>query len=65
MPKRPPLARSEIEELVESIRLPLDDPDACLSRDGRLRWEGALTGLEAALGRVPGLAVDDPESFRL
>ena len=38
--------------LAKSIRQLLDDPDAYLTRDARLRWEGALTALETVLGEL-------------
>ncbi len=57
-----PLTRSEQERLMVSLRSILDDPDANLSRDARLRWEGALTALEVVLGERPTLA---PEGLRL
>jgi hypothetical protein len=57
MPK--PLSRGEQLNMAESIRLLLADPDAHLSRDARLRWEGALTVLEVVLGQEPSLAPGD------
>jgi hypothetical protein len=59
----PPLSLTQVRPLIESIRHLLDDPDAHLSRDARLRWEGALTALETVLGESPSLgssAIDLP-----
>ncbi len=42
----------EAKVLAASIRCLLTDPDAALTRDARLRWEGALTALEVVLGEV-------------
>lgn len=60
-----PLFRAEQEKMVQSIRLLLKDPDAHLTRDARLRWEGALTALEVVLGETPtlGLGSVDPGSL--
>jgi hypothetical protein len=52
------LSRAEINRLADSIHFLLDDPDARLTRDARLRWEGALTALEAVLGVRPRLSPD-------
>jgi hypothetical protein len=56
MPER--LTRTEVERFAGAVRALLADADARLSRDGRLRWEGVLAGLEAVLGEpsslVPG-----------
>ena len=52
------LPEAEISRLANSIRLLLADPDAHLSRDARLRWEGALTALEVALEANPSLGAD-------
>jgi hypothetical protein len=54
-----PLSRTEQVKMVESIRLLLADPDAHLSRDARLHWEGALTALEVVLGKPPTLGIED------
>ncbi len=53
-----PLTRAEIAKLSDSVRQLLADPDARLSRDARLRWEGALTALETVLGQAPTLGRD-------
>jgi hypothetical protein len=55
--RRRPLSRAETVAFAESIRALLADPTN-LSRDARLRWEGALTGLEAVLGQDPTLGRD-------
>ena len=57
MAKRLPIG--EGERLAESIRALLADPDAHLTRDGRLRWEGALTAVEAVLGKCPSLLAEN------
>jgi hypothetical protein len=62
--QRRPLPRAEVDQMAEAIRALLDDPDAGLSRDGRLRWEGALAALEAVL-RSPSSLVDDEAWPRL
>jgi len=54
-----PLTRAETAAFADSIRALLADPDANLGRDARLRWEGALTAVEAVLGKAPSLATDD------
>ena len=43
------LTRAQIAKLADDIRGVLADPDA-LTRDARLRWEGALTALDLVLG---------------
>jgi hypothetical protein len=53
------LTRVDVERFAESIRELLDDSDAGLSRDARLRWEGALSALEALL-REPSSLVETP-----
>jgi len=53
-----PLTRAETTAFADSVRAILADPDANLSRDARLRWEGALTALEAVLGRAASLTSD-------
>jgi hypothetical protein len=50
-----PLRRSEIEDLAESIRAFLTDPDADLNEHARRRWEGALAALEVVLGQGSSL----------
>jgi MoxR-like ATPase len=50
--KSQPLTRAEVERMVESVRALLDDPDAGLSREARLRWQGVLVALDTVLGRV-------------
>lgn len=57
-----PLSRTDQIKLRDAIRTLLFDPDLALSRDARLRWEGALTALEVALGEIPTLA---PETLDL
>jgi len=54
-PKPRPFTRAETAAFADSIRALLGDTDANLSRDARLRWEGALTALEAVLGKAPSL----------
>jgi len=54
-----PLTRVETAAFADSIRALLADPDANLSRDARLRWEGALTAIEAVLGKAPSLFADE------
>jgi hypothetical protein len=44
-----------MERLAEEIRALLAEPQAALSRDARLRWEGAVTILEVVLGDRPSL----------
>ena len=46
-----PVRRSEIEELVVSIRRILDDPDADMNEPMRRHWEGSLAALDVILGR--------------
>ena len=60
-----PLTRSEVTALAEHVRALLHDPDANLTRNARLRWEGALTAVEYVLGRTPTLISEDPERFVL
>jgi hypothetical protein len=55
--QRRPFTRVEVERFAESVRALLADPDAGLSSDGRLRWEGALAALEAVL-REPSTLLD-------
>ena len=62
---RSPLSSPEVEQLRESIRRLLDDPDANLSRDARLRWEVALTAVEAILGEPSSLVRDDRDQIGL
>lgn len=50
------LPMTEIRHLAADIRAMLDDADAGLSRDARLRWEGALTVLEVVLWERSSLA---------
>jgi hypothetical protein len=57
--ERRPLARVEIERMADAARSLLGDPDAGLSRDARLRWEGALTAIEVVLGERPSLPEPD------
>jgi hypothetical protein len=59
MPKR--LARPEVERFAESVRALLADPDAGLSRDARLRWQGVLAGLEAVLGERSSLVAGEQD----
>jgi hypothetical protein len=44
------LTRAQIAKLADDIRGVLADPGADLTRDARLRWEGALTALDLVLG---------------
>jgi hypothetical protein len=53
------LSRDEVAKLADSVRRLLADPDTRLSRDARLRWEGALTALETVLGQAPTLVRED------
>jgi hypothetical protein len=41
---------SEVEQLVDSVRGMLADPQAGLNDNERRRWEGALIALEVVLG---------------
>jgi hypothetical protein len=44
------MTRAEIQQLANSIRSLLADPDSDLNEPMRRRWEGALAALEAVLG---------------
>jgi hypothetical protein len=59
------LSWPEVERMADAIHAALDDADAGLGRDARLRWEGALAALETALGRATSLIPDRPERFSL
>lgn len=63
--RRRPLTRAEVADMARRIRELLDDPDAGLSVAARHRWEGALVGLEAAMGERPSLVDERPERFLL
>lgn len=60
-----PLRPRDIEHLAEAIRAVLEDENAHLSRDRRLRYEGALTALETVLGRPSSLLSDEDPPDRL
>ena len=64
MPGRP-LTRSEVTLFADHVRALLDDPDANLTRNARLRWEGVLTAVEYVLGMTPSLVFEDPDRFVL
>ena len=49
------LNRAEIEQLANSIRTLLADPDADINEPMRRRWESALAALEALLGERSSL----------
>ena len=52
------LRRGEIEDLAESVRALLADPEADLNEPMRRRWEGSLAALEAVLGERSSLVED-------
>lgn len=55
-----PMTRAEIEQLANSIRTLLADPDAGINEPMRRRWEGALAALEAVLGERSSLVDNFP-----
>ena len=54
------MRRTEIEQLANSIRTLLADPDADINEPMRRRWEGALAALEAVLGERSSLVDNFP-----
>lgn len=49
------MTRAEVERFAGAVADLLADPAAELTPSARLRWEGALTALEAVLGHPPTL----------